>query len=167
MNNKMSQKESNKKNPEYWRNYCAGHREKIREYNRKYRETHREEIRQRARKYYEEHNTSINEKNKRRYAENIEEYREKNNQYKVDNRESYREYERQFRLKLKDPESPEPGSRGGKYVLLTCQHCGRMFRERQSRLDYLIKNNKPPVKFCSKKCYNEYRRERKKSTESD
>jgi len=58
-------------------------------------------------------------------------------------------------------EDPRPGKSGGRFVLITCQICGRTIRRPWGELVSLETMGKPLPKYCSQKCYTAARRRRR------
>jgi len=53
---------------------------------------------------------------------------------------------------------PKRGAKGGRFVLVTCQMCGKEVRMSEGKVVGRIRHGRTPQKFCSYECYGRYRR---------
>ena len=99
-----------------------------------------EEILEREREWRRQNREKLGE----RQAERQRRCREKNP-------EKYREAARKHYRCVKNPLCPAVGSRGAKYVIFTCEVCGKAFRRSKASFDWQYEHGHP-IRFCSRAC---------------
>ena len=113
-------------------------------------------------KYHEDHKEHRNEMQRERRASDPN--------YKRENKERSKAYYHEHKLEQKAvhnitrtamnhgiiPDSV--GSRGGEYVTLVCQECGKVFYKRLCDYNSVLKHTKKEPKYCCYKCYDTHQR---------